>query len=135
MKKHVDFLGLLYIVFNALTILTAIIVFLVLSGVGFFADALTGPEIVYHSCSLATLTTSIGMIIAFFLLLFSIPGIIGGIGLLKMRPWARLLVLILGCINLINIPFGTILGIYTIWVLMQDEIITMFSTQEANIKK
>jgi len=29
-----------------------------------------------------------------------------------------MLTLILGCINLIKVPFGTALGIYTLWVLL-----------------
>ena len=35
----------------------------------------------------------------------------GGIYLLKYRPWARILLLVLGFLNLIEIPFGTALGI------------------------
>jgi hypothetical protein len=32
----------------------------------------------------------------------------------------------LGFLNLIHIPLGTILGVYTFWVLMQDETIEFF---------
>ncbi|OQX95024.1 hypothetical protein B6I21_07570 [candidate division KSB1 bacterium 4572_119] len=35
------------------------------------------------------------------------------------------MVLIHGCLNLINIPFGTALGVYTIWVLMNEESINL----------
>ena len=52
---------------------------------------------------------------------------IGGIYLLKHRPWARILVLVLGFINLIEIPIGTALGIYTLWVLFKDETIKLFT--------
>ena len=51
----------------------------------------------------------------------SIPEIIGGIGLLKKQGWARILVLILGFLNLLDIPIGTALGVYTIWVLLKEE--------------
>ena len=54
-----------------------------------------------------------------FLLIISAPGIIGGFGILKKYSWARVLVLILGALNLLNIPFGTILGVYTFWVLFE----------------
>lgn len=53
--------------------------------------------------------------------LLSLPGIIGGIGLLLRQGWARVVLLVVSFIQLINIPFGTALGIYTIWVLLQDE--------------
>ena len=50
-----------------------------------------------------------------------ILGIIAGWGLLDRQPWARMLALILGCLNLIDMPFGTLLGIYTLWVLLPAE--------------
>jgi hypothetical protein len=34
------------------------------------------------------------------------------------RPSARMLAIVLGCISLIHLPFGTALGIYTLWVLL-----------------
>jgi hypothetical protein len=34
---------------------------------------------------------------------------------------------VLGIINLVNIPFGTALGIYTIWVLTNKETEALFS--------
>jgi hypothetical protein len=39
-------------------------------------------------------------------------------GLLERRPWGRILALIVGILALIHIPFGTALGIYTLWVLL-----------------
>jgi hypothetical protein len=41
--------------------------------------------------------------------------------LLKYRPWARTLTLILCFLNLLNIPLGTILGAYGLWVLLSGE--------------
>lgn len=61
-----------------------------------------------------------GMIGA-FLFATSIAGFLAGWGLLNYRPWARMLALILGVISLIHIPFGTALGIYTLWVLLPAE--------------
>jgi hypothetical protein len=54
-------------------------------------------------------------------ILFSVTavvGIIAGWGLLQRAPWARVLALVVGIIALIHPPFGTALGIYTLWVLM-----------------
>jgi hypothetical protein len=44
-----------------------------------------------------------------------------GWGLLKHRPWARMVAIVLGIILLVEPPFGTALGIYTLWVLLSDE--------------
>jgi hypothetical protein len=45
-------------------------------------------------------------------------GIAAGWGLLERQPWARMLAIILGCFGLIEPPFGTAIGIYTLWVLL-----------------
>ena len=45
----------------------------------------------------------------------------GGWGLLQRESWARPLVLVLGIISLLNIPFGTALGIYTLWVFIPSQ--------------
>lgn len=44
-------------------------------------------------------------------------GLVAGWGLLQREPWGRTLAIVLGCVSLIDIPFGTALGIYTLWVL------------------
>ncbi len=46
-------------------------------------------------------------------------GFIAGWGLLNRQPWARMLAIVLGVISLFfHVPFGTALGIYTLWVLL-----------------
>lgn len=118
MEKHLTVLGVLYIAFGALGIIAAIIVF----------TAVVGGGLISGDSEAMTITAIVGPTIAFFLILVSAPGIIGGIGLLKRRNWARILVLVLGFLNLINIPFGTALGVYTIWALLKDETVQLFST-------
>jgi p-aminobenzoyl-glutamate transporter AbgT len=111
MKDHINTLGILFVVYNGLGVLAAVICYVVIAGIGM----LTGDT------DAMVVTTTVASILAFIILLFSVPGIIGGIALLKHKNWSRILVLVLGFLNLINIPLGTILGAYTIWVLMNDE--------------
>ena len=56
-----------------------------------------------------------------------IPGILAGWGLLNFKPWARILAIVLSAIRLINIPIGTVLGIYGLWVLFSKETETLFA--------
>ena len=56
-----------------------------------------------------------------FVAAFAVPGLIGGIGLLKRRSWARILVLFFAIINISFPPIGTALGVYTLWVLLKKE--------------
>ena len=78
--------------------------------------------------SVIKIAAVVASVLASFLIVMAIPGLIGGMGLLKRKEWARILVLILGCFNLLAFPLGTALGIYTIWTLMQDEAIKLFPT-------
>jgi hypothetical protein len=50
-------------------------------------------------------------------LVTAVAGAIAGWGLLERRPWARMLAIVLAVLALFDIPFGTALGIYTLWVL------------------
>ena len=121
MEKHVTVLGILYIAFSVLGLLLAIIVF----------TAVVGGGIISGDSEAIAITSIVGPAVALFFVLLSAPGLIGGIYLLKHRPWARILVLVLGFINLIEIPIGTALGIYTIWVLFKDETVDLFTSSPA----
>ena len=51
-------------------------------------------------------------------LVTGVVGVIAGWGLYERRSWARILAIVLGFINLVHPPFGTAIGIYTLWVLL-----------------
>jgi uncharacterized membrane protein (DUF2068 family) len=59
----------------------------------------------------------------------SILGLVGGIGLLSFKSWARYLVIVVSALGCINIPFGTLKGIYALWVLLQDETVKLFNKE------
>ncbi len=111
MDKHFDILGYLYIVFGIIGLLIGIAIFIFFTGLATLPDDIEGSAVLLI----------IGWFIGGLLMITSVPGIIGGIGLLKRKNWARILVIVLGFFNLIEFPFGTILGIYTLWVLLKEE--------------
>jgi hypothetical protein len=51
----------------------------------------------------------------------AVLSLMAGWGLLERQPWARMLTIVLGALHLINVPFGTALGAYTLWVLLPAE--------------
>ena len=118
MQTHVRLLGVLYLAFSILGISAALIIFMILTCAG----------IISGNREAAAITSIVASAIAVFLVVLAIPGMIGAIGLLKWRPWSRIFVIILGCFNLLHIPFGTILGIYTLLVLLNDETIRLFDS-------
>jgi len=119
MEKHLTVVAALQVGFSLLGIIAAIIVYTVLHNVMQIADE---PE-----------TSRVLSIIArwgsLFLLIVSVPGLIGGIGLFMNKSWARILVLIISVLSLLNIPIGTAVAIYSIWVLVQDDTIKLFAKQ------
>jgi hypothetical protein len=77
-----------------------------------------------------TITTYVSIFVVGLLAIVALPMIVGGIGLMSLQPWSRMVVLVLGCVSLIAIPFGTILGIYSIWALTRPETAEILSGQE-----
>jgi hypothetical protein len=55
------------------------------------------------------------------LLLLGAGGVCVGLGLTQRQPWARPTAIFLGFLALFHPPFGTALGVYTLWVLLADE--------------
>lgn len=120
MEQHVTVLGVLHIAWGALGLLTAVIVMITMVGAGIIADDPDAMTI------LSIVSTAIG----FALAVPSLPGIIGGIGVIRRRQWARIVLLVVGFLNLLLIPFGTILGFYTIWVLMHGDAKRLFESND-----
>jgi len=61
------------------------------------------------------------LIIGGSLFIVSASGILVGWGLLKHQPWARMVGIVLGIVSLLHPPFGTALGIYTLWGPLSDQ--------------
>jgi hypothetical protein len=57
----------------------------------------------------------------------AIPHVVAGIGLMRFKPWARPFGMILLTFSLLNVPLGTAVGLYGLWVLMSPEADEVFS--------
>jgi len=115
MKKHIQIVAVLHIALGAVSLLGAIVVFVVF-GIAGSVVASQGER------QAASILAIIAVALCSFLAVLALPGIIGGWALLTGRSWGRPLVLVLGAIHLINIPLGTALGIYTIWALVHEPV-------------
>lgn len=124
MEKHVTVVGALHIGYSALGILAAVMIFMFFVGGGLLDRAIgvTGDPMIFP------IAASVGSMMTLFVLLVSVPGVVGGIGLLRHKPWARYMVLVLSVLDLANIPIGISIGIYSIWVLVQDETAELFES-------
>jgi len=121
MEKHVTFVAVLNIAFGFLGLFIAVILFVVIVGAGIISGE---PEAM-------TITSIVATAIGFFLVITSLPEIIGGFGLLKRRGWARILILVVACLDLLWIPIGTLIGIYELWVLLNEDTVILFAKETA----
>ncbi|MHB9032407.1 MAG: hypothetical protein ACYC6L_05110 [Anaerolineae bacterium] len=56
----------------------------------------------------------------------SILAIFAGVGLLRLRNWARWVTIILAILDLPAFPIGTVIGALIIWYLLQDSVAALF---------
>ena len=62
----------------------------------------------------------IGAVMVLFQLLFIVPSAIASYGLLKHRSWARVAAITAGVISAVNVPFGTIACVYSLWFFLGE---------------
>jgi hypothetical protein len=55
------------------------------------------------------------------LVIKAMAGIAAGVGIIQRADWARTLAIVVACVSLLSMPFGTAIGIYTLWVLFSPE--------------
>jgi hypothetical protein len=121
MEKHLTLVGALQIGYSALGVLAAMATFLLIVGGGLLAGLFSGEEDI-----VIPITFFVGTAVSMWLLIVSVPGIIGGIGVLRHQLWARYLILVLSVVELFSMPIGTAVGVYSIWVLVQDQSAKLF---------
>jgi len=113
MKTHIQIAAALNIAFGILFLVAAAAVFIFMT----MASSLVAS---YESVAAGGIVGIAAVAISGFLAVLGLPGIIGGFGLFAGKGWAKPLVLALAVLQLINIPFGTALGIYTLWALLHE---------------
>jgi hypothetical protein len=117
MQDHIKVIGILWVIFGALSLCLALFAFLFFFGVAQIPNVEdVGPGVL----------RIIGLIVSSFLALIGLPKIIGGLGLIQHKEWARILMLVISFISLANVPFGTALGIYSMIVLFKPETVRLF---------
>jgi len=125
METHVKVFAVLQIALGALCLLAALGLTLVFIG-GFGAASVSDNPDAAIALPFIGVT---GIALVSFLLVLSLPGIITGIGLLRLRPWARVLGIVLSIIGLMGFPLGTMIGVYGLWVLFSKDTERLFGAQ------
>lgn len=124
MRTHIRVLAVLQIVYASIGLALGLGVLVIFSGI---------VAIVGVSASLDELIVAvpvlavIGLLASSFLIVLSLPRLVAGIGLLRMRPWARVLTLIVSVFGCLDFPVGTALGGYGLWVLSHRDAAVLFA--------
>jgi hypothetical protein len=115
-QRHVHLLGILWLAISAV------------NGVGGVLIVVAANTLIPHLRDLGApkempveFFTAILNVVGILILAKAACGFLAGWGLLHREAWARVVTLVLGFIALIHIPFGTALGVYTLWVLLPAE--------------
>ena len=124
MNTHVDFVAILFIVWGALTALLGLSTLAL--GVG-AASLATSQANANHIA--AGLTSAAFITLAVIAILWGVGHVFIGVPLRRRSPRARLLAILAGSIDLLLLPIGTPLGIYALWVLLNEQAKTLFGVR------
>ena len=119
MKRHVAFLSTLYLTWGAIFAVVAVAGFALAGGAAAIAQS-PGP-VGFGSEMAARLTAVTIGLVAIIALLWGGLHLWVGRALQQHRPSARLLAIGLAVGNMVLLPFGTALGGYACWVLLNEE--------------
>lgn len=113
-QGHVRLVALFWLAFSAFNTIGAAVLYVLANTLFAHMNELDAPQ---GSSFLRPLLS----VIAIFLLAKAAIGFLAGWGLLQHEHWARVLALVLAFIALFSVPFGTAIGVYTLWVLLPAE--------------
>ena len=114
-QRHLQTLGVLWCVFGAYRVLSALFGFFIFRAATwhrFGGDWPFGWGGMHGSSWMALLPVFVTMTVVMAAL-----ALFAGFSLLNRKPWGRILTIVLAVLALIKFPLGTALGIYTLWVL------------------
>jgi hypothetical protein len=80
-------------------------------------DAFTADARADFPVGLVALILGISML---FQLLFSVPSMVAGLGLLKQKSWARTAGIVAGVMAAMSFPIGTAVCVYTFWFFFSE---------------
>ena len=116
--RHLRTLGILWCVYGGYHLIKGLIAMTFLSA--FTVHTFTGSWpfwSYYHGPSPAPWMHVLIPMLATTTVVWTAVMLLVGYALLTRRSWGRVLAIVVGVLSLIAIPFGTALGIYTLWVM------------------
>ena len=111
LEFHIRLLGWIHVIGSAIFFILGGFIFIFLAGIGLASGDQTAAAI------LSIVGSSVGIL----MVVLAIPELLAGYGLLKGKSWGRILAIVVGILSLFNFPLGTLIGFYSLWVLLPGE--------------
>ena len=129
MKRHVDLVGLLYQLWGGMSLLLS--VSLLSTGVAATAIGAAVAPAASSGKVTAGIVAAVFFVLAGAGLVFGLVHIWIGTRLRRFREWARAFAIVLAAVDLVLVPFGTGLGVYTLWALLNEQSKPLFDSTSA----
>lgn len=124
-------MGVLFIVWGLLTTLVGVSTLaLGVSAVALIPSASRGGGAGGFA---AGVTAAVFTTLAIIAMLWGTAHVVVGVPLRRHRPWARLMALMLGSVDLLLLPYGTALGVYALYVLLNEKGKQLFVIAEGGL--
>jgi hypothetical protein len=124
---HVDLLGVLFIIWGLLTTLVGVSTLALGVAAAALVASRSGGSQFAAGVTAAAFTT-----LAVMAIVWGVIHVAVGVPLRRRQPWARLVALMLGSVDLVLLPYGTALGVYALWVLLNEKGKALFMDPHAS---
>ena len=123
MSTHVKVIAVLFLVCGG-----------VLGALAFAAPAILGLVAAFigqsgdpDAAAAGTVLGITGVAASVFFAVLAVPYIATGWGLWQLKPWARIVGIVIGALGLISFPLGTLIGIYALVILFRKDTEALFA--------
>ena len=120
MRHHINVLGLLHMVWGVFAALSGLSLAILAAGTHAAVTATLDTGAIPDATGSSAAVWLLGAT-GLFLLVSGVALVTTGRRLRESRPRARAAALVLALPNLLVLPFGTALGVYTYWVLLNND--------------
>ncbi len=124
-KSYIQIIGIVEIVFGVLGLVVGGFAIIL---AGFFSSIIEGDEVdTPNESEVADFVTAMIFLAAILIILFGIVAIISGKKLMEYQKSGRIGTMLIGALSLLNIPIGTIFGVFVLYILTRPEVEELFS--------
>lgn len=111
MRTHIKVVAIVNIILGALGVLAGLAQFFGGAFGSLFSGSIIG----------ALVGVSVSLVFGAIFTCLAALRMLAGFGLMNGAQWARYTVILVSVLGLLNFPFGTIFGVYALWVLLSSE--------------